>query len=250
MIHSDPRNPQRFAFLRKLTGTSDARADTPPTATEETSIMNTHVDRRVLLTASTAVPLAFASAAAHDGGVSTADADPMANSAAADVQLDSHRQLMCLIKAHREAEKVIAQVCHLGDSVELGREPTRKEKRIVEKAHDAEMLALDALCQHRCLSTIEQETKGRYLLFMARESILDQYHIEMILESLSPLQPIEPRRATKKAIAWVKRMHSDGHVFVCRGHLYDIDNYAIRNDLIEGDDTEHLLGQMERFRVG
>ncbi|MCB1484675.1 MAG: hypothetical protein KDJ17_07270 [Hyphomicrobiaceae bacterium] len=164
--------------------------------------------------------------------------------AARDREREGHRALACLMAAHRSAYVAFENTCHLNDEVALGREPTPQETRKYEEHDAAEDAALVALCEHRCCTAYEFEAKARYLYTHAIVSSLEDRHVEALLASALPLMSYQSSLPSNGGIEWVQQMRAEGYVFVCRGHVRDFDNYAIRRDLSEGDDTDQLLRGM------
>jgi hypothetical protein len=247
------------------------------------STMNQHVDRRDLIASSTAIALAAdmvaptqseagtelpvdrVNAAAweladalnsYDDGRWYAEVHPslpndypvaFRSIAARAREADGVRTLARVMSDHRRAFVAFERVCRLNDAVALGREPTEQETRLHERRDAAEDAALVALCEHRCGTVYEFETKARYLHVHALGGGLEKRHLDAVLRSSLPIATYDPRRPSEAGIEWVRQMQADGYVFVCRGHVCDLDSYAIRRDLDEGDDTKILLREMRRL---
>lgn len=160
----------------------------------------------------------------------------------------SMQTLVDLMKGHRDAFWALNDVCYLDDNIALGREPTRREKRIFAAADEAETAAFMALCAHRCRTIAEHEFKTRYLQVHRKVTgaTIEADQLDEVFDSSIRNAGELGRHPTEQHLAWVRQMRADGFVFVANGHPCDLAYSAIRRDLTENDDTARYIAEIER----
>ncbi|BCH22102.1 hypothetical protein [Mesorhizobium sp. L-8-3] len=93
-------------------------------------------------------------------------------------------ELRQVLKTHAAARRDLNDKCILVDAKELGREPTRKDKAIWDKADHVEREALMALCSLPVVTDSDRVAKAAYLLDFGCCSELQPEHMEALLESM------------------------------------------------------------------